>query len=73
MYGAPVTTATQPRSQAQRRGRKSTWYTLFAHVRNYSKGHVAELGVCNNMTIDGSRELHKSSLKNLSAFVLRTL
>ena len=36
--------------------RKSAWYTLFAHSRNYSKGCVAELGVCTNMTINGSCE-----------------
>ena len=29
---------------------------LFAHARNYSKGHVVELGACTNMTINGSRE-----------------
>ena len=27
-----------------------------AHARNYSKGHVVELGVCTNMTINGSCE-----------------
>ena len=37
-------------------GRKSAWYTQFVHTRNYSKGHVAELGLCANMTINGSRE-----------------
>ena len=40
----------------EERRTKSAWYTLFAHVRNYSKGHMAELGVCTNMTINGSRE-----------------
>ena len=27
---------------------KSDWYTLFAHARNYSKGHVVEVGACTN-------------------------
>ena len=41
----------------RRRGRrKSTWYTLFAHAHNYSKGHVAELGACTNMKTNGSHE-----------------
>ena len=33
---------------------KNYWFTLFAHVPNYSKGHVAELEACTN--INGSRE-----------------
>ena len=37
-------------------GRKSAWYTLFVHARNYSKDDMAELGVCTNMTINGSHE-----------------
>ena len=37
-------------------GGETTWYTLFTHARNYSKGHVVELGPCTNMTINGSRE-----------------
>ena len=40
---------------------ESAWYTLFAHVRNYSKSHVVELGACTNMTINGSHEQHKPS------------
>ena len=36
--------------------RKSTWYT---HAHNYRKAHVAELGVCTNMTISRSCEQHK--------------
>ena len=35
---------------------KEAWYILFAHVRNYSKAHMVELGSCTNMTIHGSRE-----------------
>ena len=37
-------------------GGESAWYTLFVHTRNYSKGHMVELGACANMTINGSRE-----------------
>ena len=42
-------------------GGESAWYPPFAHGRNYSKSHVVELGVCTNMTINGSREQHKPS------------
>ena len=36
----------QTHSQVRRRGkRKCTWYSLFAHTRIYSKGHVVELGL----------------------------
>jgi len=34
---------------------------MFVHAHNYSKGHVAELGVCTNMMINGSHEQHKPS------------
>ena len=56
-------------SLAWRRGRrKRAWYTLFAHVRNYSKDHTAELGAYTNRTINrfrtinGSREYHNHYL-----------
>ena len=39
----PPSNSSYPRSQARRRGRrKSAWYTLFAHARNYRKGRVID-------------------------------
>ena len=35
--------------------KKRLVYTV-AHARNYSKGHVVELGMCTNMTINGSHQ-----------------
>ena len=35
---------------------KSTWYTLFEHVHDYSKEYVAEIGACTNMVTNSSRE-----------------
>jgi len=54
-------------SQVQRRGRrKSTWYTLFAHARIYSKGHMAELGACTNMTLNDVNSInHHKKLPQL--------
>ena len=42
-------------------GQESAWLTLFTHLPNDSKGHMAEFKLCTNMMLNSSCEQPKLS------------